>query len=86
MKRKFLAITMVAAVLLTGCQADQHAESSENIENAEESFSVEQMNQKMLDKAGSLPKSNSLYFENGLEITGLGVTYDGRPSAFDGCY
>lgn len=86
MKRKFLAITMAAAVLLTGCQADQHTESSENIENAEESFSVEQMNQKMLDKAGSLPKSNSLYFENGLEITGLGVTYDGRPTAFDGCY
>ena len=80
MKAKWLAAALAVGALLSGCQPDQRAESTG------EGYSVEQMNQKLLAAAETLPKSASLYFENGLEITGLGVTYDGRPTGFDGCY
>lgn len=80
MKAKWLAAALAVGALLSGCQPDQRAESTG------EGYSVEQMNQKLLAAAETLPQSASLYFENGLEITGLGVTYDGRPTGFDGCY
>ena len=80
MKAKWLAAALAVGALLSGCQPDQRAESTG------EGYSVEQMNQKLLAAVETLPKSASLYFENGLEITGLGVTYDGRPTGFDGCY
>ncbi len=44
------------------------------------------MNQSLLEASKTLPASEQLYYEDGLEITGLGVTYDGRPTEFDGCY
>lgn len=47
---------------------------------------MEQMKEELLEAAGQLEKSEELYFETPIEITGLGVTYDGRPVSFDGCY
>lgn len=79
MKRKVVSAVLAAGVLLGGCGAAQpQAVQSE--------FSPAQMRQALLSASAGLPKSSSLYFDGGLEITGLGVTYDGRPTAFDGCY
>ena len=82
MNKRYLAIAVTLAVgsLLGGCRSNPQTET------VKEAFSVKQMNQELLTASKTLPKSNSLYFENGLEITGLGVTYDGRPVSFDGCY
>lgn len=79
MKRNGLSMVLAASILLGGCGAAQP-------QTAKEEYSPAQMNQALLSASASLPKSGSLYFEEGLEITGLGVTYDGRPTAFDGCY
>lgn len=79
-KRYLGAVLAIAMMVLSGCQAKQPSESGED------AFQAEQMNQALLTAAESLPRSDQLYFENGLEITGLGVTYDGRPTAFNGCY
>ena len=79
MKKRYLAIVLFASLLLGGCGAN-------NQKSEEEGFQTEKMNQELITASASLPKSNLLYFENGLEITGLGVTYDGRPTEFDGCY
>ncbi|MDD5863788.1 MAG: extracellular solute-binding protein [Firmicutes bacterium] len=76
MKRRMLALVLTAGLILTGCQKPR----------SEAGFSVEQMNRDLLEAAQNLPRSSKLFFEDGLEITGLGVTYDGRPTAFDGCY
>ena len=38
------------------------------------------------DSAKQLPKSANLYFENGLQITGMGIHYNNYPTEFDGCY
>ena len=81
MKKKLPAIFLTAALLLSGCAAKQGAQSQ-----PEEAFSVSRMNQALLDAVPKLPKSSTLYYADGLEITGLGVTYDGRPTSFDGCY
>lgn len=81
MSKKFGAwILVLVMMLLGGCQTSQPSERVEAV------FQPEQMNRALLTAAASLPRSNQLYFENGLEITGLGVTYDGRPTNFDGCY
>lgn len=80
MRKKYLATILAAGMLLLGCQTNNQSES------AEEAFPVEQMNQDLITASESLPKSSILYFEDGLEITGLGMTYDGRPTEFDGCY
>lgn len=79
MKKRYLAMVLFASMLLGGCGAN-------NQKSEEEGFQTEKMNQELITASASLPKSNLLYFENGLEITGLGVTYDGRPTEFDGCY
>lgn len=79
MKKRYLAMVLFASMLLGGCGAN-------NQKSEEEGFQTEKMNQELITASESLPKSNLLYFENGLEITGLGVTYDGRPTEFDGCY
>lgn len=73
-----LVLVLVLSLLLGGCQ--------KNTAPVAEVYSVERMNEQLLKAAGQLPKSESLYFETPLEITGLGVTYDGRPTSFDGCY
>ena len=73
-------MTLVTGILLSGCQGRDHPE------RAEKAFRVEQMNQELLAASEELPESDLLFFENGLEINGLGITYDGRPVDFDGCY
>ena len=79
MKKRCLAMIIMIVIVLSGCQGEKQGKT-------EEIFQVDQMNQDLLEGAKSLPKSKNLYFENGLEITGLGLTYDGRPTEFDGCY
>ncbi len=74
---RIIATGICTVLLLTGC-------SSSSSESG--GFSVDVMNKKLLESAKALPKSQNLFFENGLEITGLGVTFDGRPKSFDGCY
>ncbi|MDY2629660.1 MAG: hypothetical protein SOW08_15340 [Lachnospiraceae bacterium] len=79
-EKKSVAVMLMIGIFVTGCQTNR------SLENETEVFQVEQMNQKLLEASESLSRSSSLYFENGLEITGLGMTYDGRPADFDGCY
>ena len=80
MKKIFIALSLFFVVVcFAGC-----AESKQKEEKKE--YSVEQINQDLLDAASQLEKSEQLYFDNRLEISGLGVTYDGRPTEFDGCY
>ena len=80
MKKIFIALSLFFVVVcFAGC-----AESKQKEEKKE--YSVEQIYQDLLDAASQLEKSEQLYFDNGLEISGLGVTYDGRPTEFDGCY
>ncbi|MGN0715256.1 MAG: extracellular solute-binding protein [Anaerovoracaceae bacterium] len=89
MKRKIsavLAVILIFSILLSGCQTKDPAGNAENTNKGDNGFRVEQMNQDLLEAVESLPQSDSLYFENGLEITGIGMTYDGRPTSFDGCY
>ena len=78
MGKKYAAVVLLAGIFLGGCGADT--------QKKEEPFQAEKMNQELLRAAESLSESKLLYFEDGLEITGLGVTYDGRPTEFDGCY
>ncbi|MGN0650378.1 MAG: hypothetical protein ACI4KM_08075, partial [Oscillospiraceae bacterium] len=80
MKKRIISAVSCALILLSGCR------NTAPVEVADEGFSVEDINQKLLDAVGKLPKSDTLYFDNGIEITGLGVTFDGRPTSFDGCY
>ena len=79
MKKKNIAAAGIicTAVILSGCSRQKQTE---------EAFSVEQMRADLLAAAEKLEPSKELYFEDGLEITGLGLTYDGRPTSFDGCY
>ena len=83
MKKRRLTMLVALAVLgasLCGCQSIPE----EKVEM--EVFQVEDVNRSLIAAAKQLPKSGTLYFEDGLEITGLGVTYDNRPTAFEGCY
>ena len=80
MRKRITALLLALLLVLSGCQ------TSNAPENTDKGFQAEEMNRALLEAAGTLPRSESLYFEDGLEITGLGVTYDGRPTAFDGCY
>ena len=80
MSKRYLPAVMIILMLLSGCGTDNRSISKKEV------FNVEKMNQELLAASASLSQSDTLYFENGLEITGLGVTYDGRPTAFDGCY
>lgn len=80
MRKRYIVMLMIVGILLAGCRTSGPSESTGEV------FDVEQMNQAMLTATESLPKSSTLYYEEGLEITGLGMTYDGRPVSFDGCY
>lgn len=80
MKKRYLASALIVGILLGGCRSNPQTEPAEDV------FSIKQMNQELLTASKTLLRSKSLYFENDLEITGLGVTYDGRPVSFDGCY
>ena len=80
MRKRITALMLALLLVLSGCQ------TSNAPENTDKGFQADEMNRALLEAAGTLPRSERLYFEEGLEITGLGVTYDGRPTAFDGCY
>ena len=77
MRKRIVALMLAVAALLCGCSAKNDAQTG---------FMVEGMNQALLSAVETLPRSEALWFEDGLTITGMGVTYDGRPTAFDGCY
>lgn len=77
MRKRIVALILAVAALLCGCSAKTDAQTG---------FTVEGMNQALLSAVETLPRSEALWFEDGLTITGMGVTYDGRPTAFDGCY
>ena len=82
MKKNLVLLGVVCmAGILTGCSDTVQKETESSTE-----YSVEQMKQNLLDAARQMEPSDNLYFEEGLEITGLGVTYDDRPITFDGCY
>lgn len=70
--KKILAIVLALTMLL-GCTG-----------LAESNVSV--YTQKLLDAVPSLTKSESLYFEDGLSITGMGVHFNSYPTEFDGCF
>ena len=42
--------------------------------------------QPLIDAAKQLPRSENLYFENGLQISGMGIHFNNYPKEFDGCY
>lgn len=88
MRKRYLAIVLTLTTLIGGCGMQERPEKTEEKtgEKIEAGFDAEGMRQEMIEVSASLPESSTLHFENGLEITGLGVTYDGRPTAFDGCY
>ena len=73
---------LCAAAVLTGCGGQKQ----EQTEKSTEAYSVEQMKQDLLEASEKLEASDRLHFESPVEITGLGVTYDGRPAEFNGCY
>ena len=75
--KKFLAIILALTMLLGVASAV--AESTTSSETLE-------MQKALIDAAKALPKSENLYFENGLEISGMGVHYNNYPTEFDGCY
>lgn len=78
MKKRILAAVFCVLLLVSGCKNTVSDEGT--------LFSTENMNRQLLDAASTLHPSSLLYFEDGIEITGLGMTYDGRPTSFDGCY
>lgn len=82
MIKKILALFVTMVLILSGltsCTANE----IQNGEKAE--LDVQKMNEEMINAAKHLPKSELFYCDN-LEITGLGVNYDGRPTDYDGCY
>ena len=83
MKKSLVAVGIFCtAVIFTGCAGKKQ----EEVKKSAEEYSVDLMKEDLLAAADQLEKSQELYFDDGIEITGLGVTYDGRPTEFDGCY
>ncbi len=44
------------------------------------------LKQALIDAAKTLEPSKELYFENGLEISAMGMIFNNYPTEFDGCY
>lgn len=83
MKKSLVAVGIFCtAVIFTGCAGKKQ----EEVKKSAEEYSVDQMKEDLLAASDQLEKSQEVYFDDGIEITGLGVTYDGRPTEFDGCY
>ena len=80
------------AAFLSGCGNNGQTENGKTeskdltTEPSASEYFRENMRQNLLEAVGKLDTSEELYFEDGLEITGLGVTYNDRPVTFDGCY
>ena len=73
--KKVLAIIMALTMLLGSTAL---AEST--------TPTIEEMSAALIEAAKALPKSENLYFDDGLEITGMGIHYNNYPTEFDGCY
>lgn len=73
--KKVLAIILALTMLLGAAALAEGAQPT-----------TAEMSAALLEAAKALPKSESLYFENGLEITGMGVHFNNHPLEFDGCY
>ena len=74
--KKVLAI-ILALTMLLGVSAAMAEEVSTE---------VAELNTAMIEAAKALEPSENLYFENGLEISGMGVHFNNYPTEFDGCY
>ena len=74
--KKVLAIILALTMLLGVASAVAESTSEATLA----------MQQALIDAAKALPKSENLYFENGLEISGMGVHYNNYPTEFDGCF
>lgn len=85
MKKRRCFFILAVGVCLSSCGiSENNNQTSKSTANTE--FSVEQMNEKLIEAASKLSKSENLFYDKGLEITGMGVTYNGRPKEFDGCF
>lgn len=73
--KKVLAIILALTMLLGATALAEGAQPT-----------TAEMSAALLEAAKALPKSESFYFENGLEITGMGVHFNNHPLEFDGCY
>lgn len=74
--KKVLAIVLALAMLLSVTAAMAEDVSAE----------VAEMNTALIEAAKALAPSENLYFENGLEISGMGVHFNNYPTEFDGCF
>ncbi|MGN0639226.1 MAG: hypothetical protein ACI4J0_12715 [Huintestinicola sp.] len=86
MKKRPIAAGMCALLMLAGCGEALPDSTGHPSEEAEEISAVLKTDRELKAAADSLAPSSILNFGDGLEITGLGVTFDGRPTSFDGCY
>lgn len=93
MKRTLIYTGIICmAAFLSGCGNNGQTENGKTeskdltTEPSASEYFRENMRQNLLEAVGKLDTSEELYFEDGLEITGLGVTYNDRPVTFDGCY
>ena len=93
MKRTLIYTGIICmATFLSGCGNNGQTENGKTeskdltTEPLASEYFRENMRQNLLEAVGKLDTSEELYFEDGLEITGLGVTYNDRPVTFDGCY
>lgn len=82
LKKRILAFFCIP-LLLTGCSLNN---SSKKEAPVNDKYNVSAMKTALINAAKTLPKSSFLYFEDGLEISGLGATYDGRETNFDDYY
>lgn len=74
--KKVLAIVLALAMLMSVTAAMAEDVSAE----------VAEMNTALIEAAKALAPSENLYFENGLEISGMGVHFNNYPTEFDGCF
>ena len=93
MKRTLIYTGIICmAAFLSGCGNNGQTENGKTeskdltTEPSASEYFRENMRQTLVEAVGKLDTSEELYFEDGLEITGLGVTYNDRPVTFDGCY
>lgn len=73
--KKVLAIILALTMLLGTAALAEGAQPT-----------AEEMSAALLEAVKTLPRSEDLYFENGLEITGMGVHFNNHPIEFDGGY
>lgn len=79
MRKRYMLLALIMMCMISGCRIKEQPEETAV-------SGVDQLNAELIGAVKSLPKSEQLFFEDGLTITGMGMTYDGRPTSFDGCY